>query len=271
MVNSAVNEALSRETVWYEKFRYEDAERQFQEILAKGSTGPASCSVVAEIMKARDQIKSSLAAVEDLPSSGSAIPSNVTSRLQQLEQENKDLKKVTDDLRSLVLSLESRVKSLESSKPGAAVQAPKPSAPQPAPPAKAAAKPDDDDDDDVDLFGSDEEDEDAERIKQERVAAYAAKKSTKPALIAKSNIILDVKPWDDETDMAEMERRVREITSDGLLWGTSKLVPLAYGIKKLQISTVVEDDKVSVDWLTETIQEIEDLVQSVDIAAFNKI
>jgi translation elongation factor EF-1beta len=49
------------------------------------------------------------------------------------------------------------------------------------------------------------------------------------------------------------------------------LGPLAYGIKKLQISTVVEDDKVSVDWLTETIQEIEDLVQSVDIAAFNKI
>lgn len=46
---------------------------------------------------------------------------------------------------------------------------------------------------------------------------------------------------------------------------------MAYGIKKLQISTVVEDDKVSVDWLTETIQEIEDLVQSVDIAAFNKI
>jgi|688.fasta_scaffold1454763_1 hypothetical protein len=46
---------------------------------------------------------------------------------------------------------------------------------------------------------------------------------TEPALIAKSNIILDVKPWDDETDMAEMERRVREITSDGLLWGTCKL------------------------------------------------
>lgn len=152
-------------------------------------------------MKARDQIKSSLAAVsliilnmvianfnlshvqvEDLPSSGSPIPSNVTIRLKQLEQENKDLKKVTDDLRSLVLSLESRVKSLENSKPGAAVQAPKPSAPQPAPPAKAPAKPDDDDDD-VDLFGSDEEDEDAERIKQERVAAYAAKKSTSNKII----------------------------------------------------------------------------------------
>ncbi|XP_057380491.1 elongation factor 1-delta-like isoform X1 [Daphnia carinata] len=268
MVNFNVAEALSRESVWYEKFRYEDAERQLQEYLAKGSSGTSSCSVVAEIMKARDQIKNSLAAVEDLPSSGSAIPSsNLTSRLHQLEQENKELKKVTDDLRSLVLSLESRVKTLESSKPASQSQvstAPKPVASEVKP---AAA----DDDDDVDLFGSDSEDEEAERIKQERVAAYAAKKSNKPALIAKSNIILDVKPWDDETDMAEMERRVREIKSDGLLWGTSKLVPLAYGIKKLQISTVVEDDKVSVDWLTETIQEIEDLVQSVDIAAFNKI
>lgn len=56
-----------------------------------------------------------------------------------------------------------------------------------------------------------------------------------------------------------------------LTYFVAKLVPLAYGIQKLQISTVVEDDKVSVDWLTETIQEIEDLVQSVDIAAFNKI
>lgn len=34
---------------------------------------------------------------------------------------------------------------------------------------------------------------------------------------------------------------------------------------------IVEDDKVSVDGLTETIQEFEDYVQSVDIAAFNKI
>jgi translation elongation factor EF-1beta len=71
--------------------------------------------------------------------------------------------------------------------------------------------------------------------------------------------------------MKEMERRVREIQSDGLLWGAARLVPLAYGIMKLQISSVVEDEKVSIDWLQETIQEIEDLVQSVDIAAFNKI
>lgn len=58
---------------------------------------------------------------------------------------------------------------------------------------------------------------------------------------------------------------------DGLLWGAAKLVPLAYGIKKLQICCVVEDDKVSTDFLEESIKEFEDLVQSVDIAAFQKI
>jgi elongation factor 1-beta len=48
-------------------------------------------------------------------------------------------------------------------------------------------------------------------------------------------------------------------------------VPVGYGIQKLQIICVVEDEKVSIDLLTETIQEFEDFVQSVDIAAFNKI
>lgn len=52
---------------------------------------------------------------------------------------------------------------------------------------------------------------------------------------------------------------------------SAKLVEIAFGIKKLQIMCVVEDDKVSVDLLVETIQEFEDFVQSVDIAAFNKI
>jgi len=129
-----------------------------------------------------------------------------------------------------------------------------------------------DDDDDVDLFGSDEEDDaEAERIREERVAAYSAKKSKKPALIAKSSVLLDVKPWDDETDMKQMEANVRTIEMDGLLWGASKLVPVGYGINKLQIMCVIEDEKVSIDLLQEKMQEFEDFVQSVDIAAFNKI
>ena len=71
--------------------------------------------------------------------------------------------------------------------------------------------------------------------------------------------------------MEEIQRLVRTIEMDGLVWGAAKLVPLAFGIKKLQIVCVIEDEKVSIDELSEKIQEFEDHVQSVDIAAFNKI
>ncbi|KAG6937756.1 eukaryotic translation elongation factor 1 beta 2 L homeolog [Chelydra serpentina] len=129
------------------------------------------------------------------------------------------------------------------------------------------------DDDDIDLFGSDEEEENEEskRLREERLAQYESKKSKKPTLIAKSSILLDVKPWDDETDMAKLEECVRSIQADGLVWGSSKLVPVGYGIKKLQIQCVVEDDKVGTDMLEERITAFEDYVQSMDVAAFNKI
>lgn len=38
-------------------------------------------------------------------------------------------------------------------------------------------------------------------------------------VIAKSAIVLDVKPWDDETDLQQLEKSVRSIETDGLIWG----------------------------------------------------
>jgi len=182
-----------------------------------------------------------------------------------MREENLHLKKQLEDLQNQVRQLTDRVTRLEGA---VKVTGPTSAAPIKEKDNKKAAE----DDDDVDLFGSeDEEDGEAAKVREQRLAEYAAKKSKKPTIIAKSNVILDVKPWDDETDMKELEVGVRAIVMDGLLWGASKLVPLAYGIKKLQISCVVEDDKVSIDELTEKIQENEDFVQSVDIAAFNKI
>lgn len=62
------------------------------------------------------------------------------------------------------------------------------------------------------------------------------------------------------------------IEQDGLFWKTQyKKEPIAYGIFKLLIGATVEDDKVSVDDLQEKIEALEDHVQSVDIAAFNKV
>lgn len=68
-----------------------------------------------------------------------------------------------------------------------------------------------------------------------------------------------------------MEAEVRGIEKDGLVWGASKLVAVGFGIKKLQINLVVEDDKVSLDELQEQIQEFEDYVQSTDVVAMQKL
>jgi elongation factor 1-beta len=67
--------------------------------------------------------------------------------------------------------------------------------------------------------------------------------------------------------MKALEAAVRSIEKDGLVWGASKLVPVGYGIKKLQITLVIEDDKISLSDLEEEIQEFEDYVQSTDIVS----
>lgn len=53
---------------------------------------------------------------------------------------------------------------------------------------------------------------------------------------------------------------------DGLVWGGSSLVAVGFGIKKLQINLVVEDDKVSLDELQQQIEGDEDHVQSTDVS-----
>jgi translation elongation factor EF-1beta len=83
-------------------------------------------------------------------------------------------------------------------------------------------------------------------------------------------VIFDVKPWDDETDMKALEESVLTIQMEGLVWGTRKLVPVGYGIKKLVVTAVIVDD-ISTDDIIDQICAFEDYVQSVDIAAFNKL
>jgi len=71
--------------------------------------------------------------------------------------------------------------------------------------------------------------------------------------------------------MRDLESAVRSIEADGLLWGTSSLIPIGYGVEKLRINLVVEDEKVSVTDLQEQIEELDDFVQSSDVFAMQKI
>nr|XP_018887670.3 elongation factor 1-delta isoform X8 [Gorilla gorilla gorilla] len=252
---------LAHEKIWFDKFRYDDAERRFYEQMngpvagaSRQSSGPGASSGT------------------------SGDHSELVVRIASLEVENQSLRGVVQELQQAISKLEARLNVLEKSSPGHRATAPQTQHVSPMrqvePPAKKPATPaEDDEDDDIDLFGSDNEEEDKEaaQLREERLRQYAEKKAKKPALVAKSSILLDVKPWDDETDMAQLEACVRSIQLDGLVWGASKLVPVGYGIRKLQIQCVVEDDKVGTDLLEEEITKFEEHVQSVDIAAFNKI
>ncbi|XP_069009079.1 eukaryotic translation elongation factor 1 delta b (guanine nucleotide exchange protein) isoform X3 [Embiotoca jacksoni] len=293
---------LARDKIWFDKPRYDEAERRFYERVngsSRSTQDAGANTILQDIARARENIQKSLAGLKtslcdtrrsDPPSlsqqaqfsnnnnnnsSAAGDQGELVTRIKSLELENQSLYKVMDDLRAALSKLECRVSFLEKS-PAAVTPAPAvhytngTSVQQKTSVPVKEEEEDEDDDDDFDLFGSDE-DEDAEKLKEQRLKEYAARKAKKPSIIAKSSILLDVKPWDDETDMAKLEECVRSVQADGLLWGMSKLVPVGYGIKKLQISCVVEDDKVGTDMLEEEITKFEDLVQSVDVAAFNKI
>ncbi|XP_043340223.1 elongation factor 1-delta isoform X1 [Cervus canadensis] len=251
---------LVHEKIWFDKFKYDDAERKFYEQM----NGPMAGS-------------SRQSAGPGASSGPSGDHSELVTRIASLEVENQSLRGVVQDLQQAVSKLEARLSALEKSSPAHRATTPQTQHVSPMrqvepPSRKAATATEDDEDDDIDLFGSDEEeDKEAARLREERLRQYAEKKAKKPALVAKSSILLDVKPWDDETDMAQLEACVRSVQLDGLVWGSSKLLPVGYGIRKLQIQCVVEDDKVGTDQLEEEITKFEEHVQSVDIAAFNKI
>jgi len=249
--------SMMQDNIWADRLHYIEAEELIHISKSSPQVSNVSSSLVSDITAMRNSINSCV-------SGRTTTTTNIDDQhVARLEEENRSLKKTIEELSRQVGELTLRVGKLEGT--ASVVVAPQ---------IEKAGTAQDDDDDDFDMFGSDEEEEEEteeEKAKKaELLKKYHEKKSKKP-VIAKSNIILDVKPWDDETDMVEMEKLVRTIKMDGLLWGDSKLVAVGYGIKKLQISCVVEDDKVGTDVLDEQISAFEDHVQSVDIAAFNKI
>ena len=113
------------------------------------------------------------------------------------------------------------------------------------------------------------------KINQKAVAAKAKEgaQKKKKVVIAMSLVMLEVKPLDDTVDLDVLAKKLMdEIVMDGLFWKTEyKKVPVAFGIFKIIVGFSLEDEKVSVDDIVEKIESFDDMVQSVDIIAFNKI
>ena len=58
---------------------------------------------------------------------------------------------------------------------------------------------------------------------------------------------------------------------DGLVWNNEpKIIPVAFGMNKLQVGCVVEDQKISLDDVYEKIEDWEE-VQSTDTVSFQKL
>jgi len=140
-----------------------------------------------------------------------------------------------------------------------------------------------------DLFGDDDEEdadeaaatkarrqrmEQARKLKEEADAKANAGKEKKEKVkaVEKSLVVLEVKPWEADTDLKMVWEKIREYQQEGLSWGeTFKLEPVAYGIMKLVMTCTIVDSLVLMDDITENIEALEEYVQSVNVASMNKI
>ena len=94
-----------------------------------------------------------------------------------------------------------------------------------------------------------------------------------------NSYIFDVKPYDTETDLEAMAQGLKAIDHSGIKsWGVEhKLIPVAFGIKKLRIQVICfgddgEGNMFGEDELFDLFNEqYEDDIQSIDTHSFTKM
>lgn len=112
----------------------------------------------------------------------------------------------------------------------------------------------------------------ARKLKEEKDAKDGKAKKQKEKVVEKSLVVLEVKPWEADTDLEMVWREIIKYQQEGLSWGeTFKLEPVAFGIKKLVMTCTIVDSLVLLDDITDNIEALEQYVQSVSVAAMNKI
>ncbi|KAK2512611.1 hypothetical protein Q9233_016140 [Columba guinea] len=117
----AVDHFLS-EKIWFDKYKYDDAERRYYEQM-NGPVGGSSqqqengaSTILRDIARARENIQKSLAGSTNTTSPGPPGDQNdLLSRISHLEVENQNLRSVVADLQMAIFKLESRLNALEKS------------------------------------------------------------------------------------------------------------------------------------------------------------
>ena len=127
-----------------------------------------------------------------------------------------------------------------------------------------------------DLFGDDDDDEDEEaaaamqaKLKAEAEKKKAEKEANKK--VEKSLLVIHVKPYDEETNLDELYKKIQATEVKGCKWGeTYNKKPLAFGLYFIEMSCVIEDDVCCEDDVIDAITQFEDEVQSTETVSFNK-
>ena len=158
-----------------------------------------------------------------------------------------------------------------------------------APKKKKAEEEEEEEDSDLDDMFGDSDDEEKEAAWQAKIDAIAAEHNAKKEAkrIAKgkaarrdiNSYIFDVKPYDTETDLEAMAQGLKAIEHSGIKsWGVEhKLIPVAFGIKKLRIQVICfgddgEGNMFGEDELFDLFNEqFEDDIQSIDTHSFTKM
>merc|ERR1712156_1050255 len=235
--------ALQSQNIWFAAQQYKEAEEKLIKQRMGLASGDAAASAPASPVESKASTMIADLKKELTNDSNNSIQdvNSMLDRVVKLEQENNEIKAQLQAALARLDQLEAAGKSAAPAAPVAAV----------CPAKKEEPKKEESEDDDDEAKAA------AEALKAKRVAEYNARKAEKAAkkvvVAAKSMITLDVKPFDDETDLDALAAKIKsEIAMDGLVWGQKhEKKPLAFGIFKLVITAVVEDEKVSTDDLTE--------------------
>ena len=106
----------------------------------------------------------------------------------------------------------------------------------------------------------------------ETIKTFGDIKLKKRKNVDKSYVILEVKGWDTDQDLEALGKKIiNTIKKDGLNWIFNyKLEEIAFGIKKLVIGLIVEDNICSVQEIVDELESWEFDIQSVEVVSFNR-
>ncbi|XP_071546935.1 elongation factor 1-delta-like isoform X1 [Panulirus ornatus] len=102
---------LAHENIWFDKWRVDDAERQFYENKSLGGSGLGS--LASQIAKARQEIQNSLVSAGRTGATGDGVSADVLNRITKIEGENSTLSKSVSYLEQRIIDLTKRLEALE--------------------------------------------------------------------------------------------------------------------------------------------------------------